>query len=238
MRRVGAESKLSTASPAWADRRLLRPGFPVCRVLRRTHRKVGPTAERSRLASGRKGPRRRARYGSRSTCIAVPAGSARRSLALACRRCRGGIAREVPAALLGRALVKVCGPSRCTGRGLAQQRNGRLRLEVGMPAVAFLIGLGKDTAVDGDDWNRPLKSSHAASALDTGTHATLTTMRVGATLAEYRRLPAWGNGSPSGVGRSRTLAAVEPRRAPAASELFRCRLVTPFVLDAQFENEG
>lgn len=155
MRRVGAESKLSTASPAWADRRLLRPGFPVCRVLRRTHRKVGPTAERSRPASGRKGPRRRARYGSCSTCIAVPAGSARRSLALACRRCRGGIAREVPAALLGRALVKVCGPSRCTGRGLAQQRNGRLRLEVGMPAVAFLIGLGKDTAVDGDDWNRP-----------------------------------------------------------------------------------
>jgi transposase len=42
----------------------------------------------------------------------------------------------------------------------------------------------------------PHKSSHTASALDTGTHATLTTMRVGATLAEYRRLLAWGKQFP------------------------------------------
>lgn len=38
----------------------------------------------------------------------------------------------------------------------------------------------------------PHKSSHTAAALDSGTHKTLDTVRVDATLAEYRRLLAWG----------------------------------------------
>jgi hypothetical protein len=37
----------------------------------------------------------------------------------------------------------------------------------------------------------PHKSSHTASALDPGTHRALGTVRVDATLAEYRRLLRW-----------------------------------------------
>jgi transposase len=42
----------------------------------------------------------------------------------------------------------------------------------------------------------PHKSSHTASALDTGTHTTLKTMRISATLTDYRRLLAWGKQFP------------------------------------------
>ena len=76
-----------------------------------------------------------------------------------------------------------------TGHGLTQHRCGFDRLEVGMSAVAFLLpAKGKRprlTVVIGID---PHKSSHTAAALDPDSHAVLDTVRMEATLVDYRRL--------------------------------------------------
>jgi hypothetical protein len=42
----------------------------------------------------------------------------------------------------------------------------------------------------------PHKSSHTASALDTGTHAMLKTRRIATALTEYRQLLAWSKQFP------------------------------------------
>ncbi|HZA18254.1 MAG TPA: hypothetical protein VE645_15435 [Pseudonocardiaceae bacterium] len=56
----------------------------------------------------------------------------------------------------------------------------------------------------------PHKRTHTASALDPGTHRVLATLQIAATLARYRQLLRWAQGSSRGAGRWK-----RPRSGPA-----------------------